>query len=129
MRDYAELWENAPSGQLLLDDDGLVTAVNTTFTSWTGHTADALLGTPFPQLLPIGDRVLYTTHSLPQLVVTGRIAEASVQVNGADGRRHEDVAWTYPDPLPDAVPVTGHWSFLGEGVETEVDGKPLPTGA
>ena len=88
MRDYAELWENAPSGQLLLDDDGLVTAVNTTFTTWTGHTADALLGTPFPQLLPIGDRVLYATHSLPQLVVTGRIAEASVQVSGADGRRH-----------------------------------------
>ncbi|MBB3677935.1 putative bifunctional diguanylate cyclase/phosphodiesterase [Modestobacter versicolor] len=88
MRDYAELWEHAPSGQLLLDDDGLVTAVNATFTTWTGHAAADLVGTPFPQLLPIGDRVLYTTHSLPQLLVTGRIAEASVQVTGADGRRH-----------------------------------------
>ncbi|HEV2768193.1 MAG TPA: DUF427 domain-containing protein [Acidimicrobiales bacterium] len=48
---------------------------------------------------------------------------------GSDGRSHNDVAWTYPDPLPDAVPVTGHWSFLGEGVETEVDGKPMPADA
>ncbi|WP_369139463.1 putative bifunctional diguanylate cyclase/phosphodiesterase [Modestobacter versicolor] len=88
MRDYAELWEHAPSGQLLLDDDGLITAVNATFASWTGHAVADLLGTPFPALLPIGDRVLYTTHSLPQLMVTGRVAEASVQVNGADGRRH-----------------------------------------
>ncbi|HEV2070951.1 MAG TPA: DUF427 domain-containing protein, partial [Acidimicrobiales bacterium] len=48
---------------------------------------------------------------------------------GDGGRSHHDVAWTYPDPLPDAVPVTGHWSFLGESVETEVDGKPLPADA
>ncbi|MCZ2848229.1 putative bifunctional diguanylate cyclase/phosphodiesterase [Modestobacter sp. VKM Ac-2978] len=88
MRDYAELWEHAPSGHLLLDDDGLITAVNATFTDWTGHTAADLLGTPFPTLLPIGDRVLYTTHSLPQLMVSGRIAEASVQVVGPNGSRH-----------------------------------------
>ena len=88
MRDYAELWEHAPSGHLLLDDDGLVTAVNATFCAWTGHAAADLLGTPFSRLLPVGDRVLHTTHSLPQLMATGRIAEASVQVLGADGRRH-----------------------------------------
>jgi uncharacterized protein (DUF427 family) len=45
---------------------------------------------------------------------------------GPDGRRHDDVAWSYPDPLTDAVPVAGHWSFLGGAVETEVDGQPLP---
>ncbi|WP_299952540.1 EAL domain-containing protein [uncultured Modestobacter sp.] len=87
-RDYAELWQRAPGGHLLLDDDGLITAVNATFTGWTGYTAEELLGTPFPKLLPIGDRVLYTTHSLPQLMVSGRIAEASVQVVGRDGSRH-----------------------------------------
>jgi diguanylate cyclase (GGDEF)-like protein/PAS domain S-box-containing protein len=88
MRDYAELWEHAPGSHLLLDDDGLVTAVNATFCDWTGHRAADLLGTPFTRLLPIGDRVLYSTHSLPQLMLTGRIAEASVQVSGADGARH-----------------------------------------
>ena len=88
MRDYAELWEHAPSSHLLTDGDGLLTAVNATFCAWTGHVAADLIGTPFTQLLPVGDRVLYATHSLPQLVVTGRIAEASVQVVGADGVRH-----------------------------------------
>jgi diguanylate cyclase (GGDEF)-like protein/PAS domain S-box-containing protein len=88
LSDYATLWEHAPSGHLLVDDDGLVTAVNATFAAWTGHAAADVLGTPFIQLLPVGDRVLYTTHSLPQLMATGRIAEASVQLRGADGRRH-----------------------------------------
>jgi uncharacterized protein (DUF427 family) len=45
---------------------------------------------------------------------------------GSDGQGHDDVAWTYPEPFPDAVPVAGHWCFLGDGVETEVDGQPLP---
>jgi uncharacterized protein (DUF427 family) len=45
-----------------------------------------------------------------------------------DGTTHDDVAWSYPDPLPDAVPVARHWCFLGEGVETEVDGQALPAG-
>jgi diguanylate cyclase (GGDEF)-like protein/PAS domain S-box-containing protein len=108
VRDYAELWENAPSGQLLLDDDGVVTAVNATFSAWTGHVAGELLGTPFTQLLPIGDRILYATHFLPQLMVTGRIAEASLQVTGADGRRHS--------ALLSATRVPGHPS----GPETRI---------
>ncbi len=46
---------------------------------------------------------------------------------GPDGQHLDDVAWTYADPLVDGVPVTGHWSFMGEGIETEVDGKLLPS--
>ena len=86
--DFAELWDDAPVGHLLLGDDGLVTAVNRTFSAWTGHEAAAVVGTPFAQLLPVGDRILFTTHCTPQLLVTGRVTEASVQIRGADGRRH-----------------------------------------
>jgi uncharacterized protein (DUF427 family) len=43
------------------------------------------------------------------------------------GPRQDDVAWAYPEPLPEAVPVAGHWSFLGDGVEIEVDGQLLAT--
>jgi len=86
--DYADLWEHAPGSHLLLDDDGRITAANATFCDWTGHAAADLVGRPFTSLLPVGDRVLHTTHSLPQLMVTGRVAEASVQVIGADGERH-----------------------------------------
>lgn len=36
------------------------------------------------------------------------------------GRRYDDVAWCYPEPLLEALPAAGHRSFDGEGVEVEV---------
>lgn len=41
----------------------------------------------------------------------------SVENNGSSA---EDVAWSYPEPLPEAEKVAGHLCFYGEGVETEV---------
>ncbi len=35
---------------------------------------------------------------------------------------YEDLAWYYPEPLPEAVKVRDHLCFHGEKVETEVDG-------
>ncbi|MBW3549089.1 MAG: DUF427 domain-containing protein [Actinobacteria bacterium] len=46
---------------------------------------------------------------------------------GPRGQQLEDAAWTYADPLTDGLPVAGHWSFMGEGIETEVDGELLPS--
>ena len=43
------------------------------------------------------------------------------------GQQLEDVAWTYADPLTDGLPVAGHWCFIGDGIETEVDGKLPPS--
>lgn len=37
-----------------------------------------------------------------------------------------DIAFSYPDPLPEAQGLPGHWCFLGEQVTTEVDGAPAP---
>jgi uncharacterized protein (DUF427 family) len=34
-----------------------------------------------------------------------------------------DVAWTYPDPSPDAVPVTDMVCFFDERVDIVVDGE------
>jgi uncharacterized protein (DUF427 family) len=36
------------------------------------------------------------------------------------GRRYEDVAWCYREPLLEALPAAGHRSFDGEGVEVQV---------
>ncbi|HVW17887.1 MAG TPA: DUF427 domain-containing protein [Solirubrobacteraceae bacterium] len=38
-------------------------------------------------------------------------------------RRIPDAAWLYPEPLEDARKVRGHLCFMGEGVETTVDGE------
>lgn len=40
-----------------------------------------------------------------------------------DGETVEDAAWSYPEPLPEAAKVEGHLCFLGENVETRVDGE------
>lgn len=41
------------------------------------------------------------------------------------GTTYSDVAWTYREPLTDAVRVAGHRSFMGDGVEVEVDGAVM----
>ncbi|MDT0277944.1 DUF427 domain-containing protein [Blastococcus goldschmidtiae] len=37
-----------------------------------------------------------------------------------DGRRYEDVAWHYPEPLLEALPAAGHRCFDGDGDGVEV---------
>jgi uncharacterized protein (DUF427 family) len=36
----------------------------------------------------------------------------------------ENLAWTYPDPLPDASPLAGLVAFFDEVVDVTVDGVP-----
>jgi len=39
------------------------------------------------------------------------------------GRAHQDLAWTYEDPLPEAAPVTGLVAFFDERVDVVLDGE------
>jgi uncharacterized protein (DUF427 family) len=43
-----------------------------------------------------------------------------------DGRVVPDLAWSYPDPLPDAAPLAGLVCFFDERLDVEVDGVPRP---
>ena len=45
---------------------------------------------------------------------------ASYEHVTVDGRRYDDVAWCYREPLPEALPAAGHRSFDGPGVELRV---------
>jgi uncharacterized protein (DUF427 family) len=36
---------------------------------------------------------------------------------------HQDIAWTYEDPLPDVLPIKGRIAFFDEKVDVEVDGE------
>jgi uncharacterized protein (DUF427 family) len=38
----------------------------------------------------------------------------------AGGRRFEDAAWAYPEPLTEGGPLRGRVSFLGEEVTVDV---------
>jgi uncharacterized protein (DUF427 family) len=49
----------------------------------------------------------------------------------AGGRVHDDLAWSYAEPLPDAVAIAGLVAFWDERVDVVVDGerRPRPGGA
>lgn len=85
--DFATLFQQAPCGYLITGDNGVITAVNDTFINWSGHRRDALLGTNMSRLMPVGDRILYSTRYAPQLRISGTIAEALIEIVGADGVR------------------------------------------
>ncbi len=99
-----DLYEHAPCGYLLVRDDGTIVRVNSTFLAWTGHRRHDLLGTRVEQLLPVGDRILYLTHCLPALQMTGSVAEFAVDVLDAAGARRSCLLTATRDPGGAGVP-------------------------
>lgn len=85
--DFGELFHTAPCGYLLTDDGGRITAVNDTFLHWSGYSRSGLLGSRLQTLMPVGDQILYSTHCIPQLGITGAVSEIAVEIIDADGGR------------------------------------------
>ncbi|CCH89177.1 Diguanylate cyclase/phosphodiesterase with PAS/PAC sensor(S) [Modestobacter italicus] len=102
--DFSQLFQQAPCGYLLTDDDGTITSVNDTFLAWTGHQRHHLLGTQLHALMPIGDRILYTTHCMPALSIGGAVAEIAIEVIVADGQRRAALLSAARTPATDGHP-------------------------
>ena len=85
--DYERLYQQAPCGYLLTDDTWTITAVNDTFLTWTGYRSSDVLGMPLPQLLPVGDRLLHATNSVPRMQLAGSVSEVSLEIIDATGKR------------------------------------------
>ncbi|ACL40818.1 diguanylate cyclase/phosphodiesterase with PAS/PAC sensor(s) [Pseudarthrobacter chlorophenolicus A6] len=85
---FESLFHQAPCGYLITDDDGHIAAVNDTFVRWTGYNRAELLGKRLQSLLPVGDQILYATHCIPQLGITGSVSEIALDIIGSDGVRH-----------------------------------------
>jgi diguanylate cyclase (GGDEF)-like protein/PAS domain S-box-containing protein len=84
---FETLFNQAPCGYLMTDDAGRITAVNDTFVSWTGRGRPDLLGSTLQSLMPVGDQILYSTHCIPQLGITGAVSEIAVEIIDAEGQR------------------------------------------
>jgi PAS domain S-box-containing protein len=85
--DLEDLFENAPCGYLSLKPDGAIFRANATFSSWTGLTAEELVGKRFQDLLNIAGRIFYETHFAPLLRMQGFFNEVALDVLAADGKR------------------------------------------
>jgi diguanylate cyclase (GGDEF)-like protein/PAS domain S-box-containing protein len=84
---FESLFQQAPCGYLVTDDDGRITAVNETFVRWTGYSRPQLIGSKLQSLMPVGDQILYSTHCIPQLGINGAVSEMAVEIIDADGGR------------------------------------------
>lgn len=102
--DFEALFNEAPCGYLITDDDGIINAVNDTFLNWSGYSRPALLGTRLQALMPVGDQILYSTHCIPQLGIAGAVSEVAIEIIDASGGRRAALlsASTSPSARPGA---------------------------
>jgi len=100
-----DAFDHAPCGYVITTPDGEIQAVNETLASWVGRDFDALVGTPFAQLLTAGGRIHYETHFAPMLLASGSLSGVAVDIVASDGRR---------------LPV-----LLTANVKSDAEGRPL----
>ncbi|HET8595499.1 MAG TPA: DUF427 domain-containing protein [Intrasporangium sp.] len=67
--------------------------------------------------------LLTPSESTSVCAYKGRASYWSAEVGGETLR---DIAWSYEEPLLDAVPVRDHLAFFDERVDVTLDGEPLP---
>ncbi|XVV15497.1 SpoIIE family protein phosphatase [Actinoplanes sp. CA-131856] len=88
LEDNADLYENAPCGNLSTRPDGTIIKVNATLLGWLGYTRDEVLGgRRFGDLLTVGARIYYETHFAPLLLMQGEISGIALDLLAKDGRR------------------------------------------
>ena len=68
------------------------------------------------------DELLIPSATQTVCAYKGRASHWSVRVGD---RLHEDVAWCYPEPLPDHQPIEGLIAFYNERADIEVDGEEV----
>jgi uncharacterized protein (DUF427 family) len=77
---------------------------------------------PMRFYLPRED-VLVALHPSEKRTRCAYKGEASYWSFDAAGRRHDDLAWTYEQPLPDAAALAGLVAFFDDKVDVIVDGE------
>ncbi len=86
--DAEALYERAPCGYLSTTPDGTIVKINATFLTWTGWTADDLVGRKrFVDLLTGGGRIYHETHYATTLQMHGTVREVALDLVASDGRR------------------------------------------
>jgi diguanylate cyclase len=103
---FEALFQQAPCGYLVTDDDGRITAVNDTFMRWSGYGRPRLVGSMLQSLMPVGDQILYSTHCIPQLGINGAVSEIAVEIIDAGGGRRAALLSASRSPGSEGEPAT-----------------------
>jgi sigma-B regulation protein RsbU (phosphoserine phosphatase) len=86
--DLADLYENAPCGNVSTLLDGTIVRINDRLLGWLGYRRDDVVGVRrFTDLLTGGGRVYHETHLAPLLHMQGEVSGIALDLRAADGRR------------------------------------------
>ncbi|MCZ4319982.1 ATP-binding protein [Aequorivita viscosa] len=71
-----DLYENAPCGSIIFQNDGLIIAINNTLANWLGYKKSEILNErTLPSLFKIGGQIYFETHFFPLIKMQGFIQE------------------------------------------------------
>lgn len=124
--EFEAMFLPAPTGHLVTGADGNILAANDTFLDWAGLERAAVQGTSLLDLFPVGDRIMYATHVLPQLATTGACGDLALDIVGGNGHRHPALVSatrstpTAGEPAVDRITVLG--AAYRRGYERELEG-------
>ncbi len=82
----AEAYDVAACALMTLARDGTIERANRTAASWTGWSAEELVGRRFQDLLTIGSKLFHHTHWLPLMEMQGSVTEVQLELATRDGR-------------------------------------------
>ncbi|MCV9967817.1 PAS domain-containing sensor histidine kinase [Pararhizobium sp. BT-229] len=85
--DYRDLFDHAPCGYVVLNDQGRIVLVNETLRAWLDLGDDQLLEKRLLDLFPVAGRVFYETHFAPLLRMQGYFNEVALDLVKRDGSR------------------------------------------
>ncbi|UVC09123.1 PAS domain-containing sensor histidine kinase [Rhizobium sp. TH2] len=85
--DYEDLFECAPCGYLVLDNQGRILATNQTLQAWLGYDASELKQKRFLDLLNVAGRIFYETHFAPLLRMQDFFDEVALDFVTRDGNK------------------------------------------
>lgn len=82
----ASLADHAPVGLVVVDHEGTILDANTTFRALVRDPAPDARASKFRSILSPASQIFFDTHVLPHTLVTGRVDEVALELNGAAGR-------------------------------------------
>lgn len=85
--DPQTLYEEAPCGLVLTQEDGTILRANLTFRQWIGFSEQELRSKRFQDLLTMGGRIFHQTHWAPLMKLQGSVAEVKLDLQHRDRRK------------------------------------------
>ena len=76
---FDDFFDNALSGYVITNDEGIILRANNKLAEWIGLPAEQLVGQRFSQLFTIGGKIYYETHLRPLLNLQGFFDEVALE--------------------------------------------------